>query len=139
VCRPGGWIAARDADYAAMTWYPELPELEEWRSVYRAVARANGAEPDAARRMRAWANAAGLEDARYTATVWNYASSELCHWWGHSQAERYVGATFADQAAEQGVPRTDLERIAAAWRTWGDAPDAWFAILHGELLVQLSG
>lgn len=24
VCKPGGWIAARDADYAAMTWYPEV-------------------------------------------------------------------------------------------------------------------
>lgn len=22
VCRPGGWVAARDADYAAMSWYP---------------------------------------------------------------------------------------------------------------------
>ena len=25
VCAPGGVVAARDADYAAMTWYPEPP------------------------------------------------------------------------------------------------------------------
>ncbi|HEX4218534.1 MAG TPA: methyltransferase domain-containing protein, partial [Acidimicrobiales bacterium] len=25
VCRPGGIVAARDADYAAMTWFPEDP------------------------------------------------------------------------------------------------------------------
>lgn len=137
VCRPGGWVAARDADYAAMTWYPELPELEEWRSVYRAVAHANGAEPDAARRLRAWANAAGLGGARFTASVWSYADPETCHWWGQSQAERYRGPVFAGQAAERGVTAADLQRIAAGWRAWGDSPDAWFAILHGELLVQL--
>lgn len=136
VCKPGGWIAARDADYAAMTWYPELPELEDWRAVYRAAARANGAEPDAARRMRTWAMSAGLPDARYTSSVWNYADSEICHWWGNSQADRVVGATFARQAGEQGVTTSDLQQIAAGWRAWGAAPDAWFAILHGELLAQ---
>lgn len=30
VCRPGGIVAVRDADYAAMTWYPATPGLEEW-------------------------------------------------------------------------------------------------------------
>src|SRR2546429_1955490 len=28
VCRPGGVVAARDADYAAMTWAPEEPALD---------------------------------------------------------------------------------------------------------------
>ncbi len=137
VCRPGGWIAARDADYAAMTWFPELPELEEWRTIYRAAARANGAEPDAARRMRTWAMRAELSSARYTSSVWNYADSEMCRWWGYSQADRLVGTTFAQQAGEQGATSLDLQRIADGWRTWGDAPDAWFAILHGEVLAQL--
>jgi ubiquinone/menaquinone biosynthesis C-methylase UbiE len=136
VCRSGGWIAARDADYAAMAWYPEVPELEEWRGVYRAVARANGAEPDAARRLRSWATAAGLRDTRYTASVWNYAHPDTCRWWGHSQADRYVGAVFTEQAAALGVPDGALERIAHGWRTWAEAPDAWFAILHGELLAR---
>ncbi len=56
---------------------------------------------------------------------------------GYGRADRYVGPTFADQAAEQGVDASDLERIATAWRTWGDSPDAWFAILHGELLMEI--
>src|SRR5439155_10935275 len=45
VCAPGGIVAARDSDYAAFTWYPALPELDEWLSLYRTVARANGGEP----------------------------------------------------------------------------------------------
>lgn len=47
VCRPGGIVAARDSDYAAMTWYPEVPVMDAWQELYRRVARANGGEPDA--------------------------------------------------------------------------------------------
>ncbi|WP_353950097.1 methyltransferase domain-containing protein [Knoellia sp. S7-12] len=137
VCRPGGRVAARDADYAAMAWYPEVPELDDWRSIYRDVARGNGAEPDAGRRLRGWARAAGLADVSLTTSVWTYADDAACRWWGESQAERYVGKVFADQAAERGVDAEQLGRIADGWRRWGASPDAWFTILHGELLAQV--
>lgn len=137
VCRPGGWVAVRDADYAAMTWFPEVPELGEWRTLYQAVARANGAQPDAARRLRGWTHAAGMQDVRVTASVWTYADDETCRWWGDSQAERYSGATFAEQAAELGVTAGQLATIADGWRRWGAAPDAWFTILHGEVLARI--
>ena len=45
VCAPGGVVAARDADYAAMTWYPADPRLDRWLAVYRAVAHGNGPSP----------------------------------------------------------------------------------------------
>ncbi|MCK5890342.1 methyltransferase domain-containing protein [Aeromicrobium sp.] len=137
VCRPGEWVAARDADYAAMTWYPELPGLDEWRRVYRAAARANGAEPDAARRLRSWAQAAGLQGVRYTASVWNYADEETCRWWGDGQADRCLGASFTNQAAALGAGSDAVATIADAWRAWGAASDAWFAILHGEILAHV--
>src|SRR5207244_1581290 len=47
VCRPGGIVAARDSDYAAFTWFPHVPALDEWLFLYRKAARANGGEPDA--------------------------------------------------------------------------------------------
>src|SRR6201998_742194 len=31
VCRPGGIVAARDADYAGFIWFPRLPALDLWR------------------------------------------------------------------------------------------------------------
>jgi len=42
VCRPGGYVAARDGDYGAFTWYPADPALDEWLALYRALARRNG-------------------------------------------------------------------------------------------------
>ena len=47
VTRPGGLVAVRDSDYRAFTWFPQLPELDEWMDLYQRVARGNGGEPDA--------------------------------------------------------------------------------------------
>jgi len=137
VCKSGGWIAARDADYAAMSWYPALPELEQWRQTYRAAARANGAEPDAGRRLRAWAHAAGIATPRITASVWSYADAESCRWLGNGQAERCAGDIFSRHAQAQGLGAADIARIVDAWRAWGNEPDAWFCMPHGELLAQI--
>ena len=62
VCRPGGLVAVRDADYAAMVWYPASARLDDWLTVYEDVARSNDAEPSAARHLLAWAHTAGFED-----------------------------------------------------------------------------
>ena len=64
-CRPGvSGEAARDGDYGGMLPYPEDPELDEWRDLYRKVARAVGGEPDAGRRMLSWARRGGLAGDR---------------------------------------------------------------------------
>jgi ubiquinone/menaquinone biosynthesis C-methylase UbiE len=67
VCRPGGIVAARDADYASMAWYPLVPGLDDWLDLYHRVARAGGGEPDAGRRLLSWAREAGLADTAATA------------------------------------------------------------------------
>ncbi len=64
VTRPGGVVAVRDSDYAAFAWYPRLPGLDRWLALYEDAARANGGEPDAGRRLLAWAHAAGPDRDR---------------------------------------------------------------------------
>lgn len=51
VCRAGGIVAVRDADYGAMTWWPDDPGLDAWMDLYQRVARAAGTESDAGRRL----------------------------------------------------------------------------------------
>jgi SAM-dependent methyltransferase len=140
VCKPGGIVAARDADYAAMPWYPEVPGMEEWLSLYRRVARASGGEPDAGRRMLSWARQAGFTDITATASTWCYTSPEDLAWWSETWAERTVDPTssFARLAVEGGhATRDDLRRIADAWREWGTQDGSWFAVLHGEILCRV--
>jgi SAM-dependent methyltransferase len=135
VCRPGGTVAARDADYGALFWYPEMPEMEDWRALYRRVARANGGEPDAGRRLLAWAREAGFEDVVSTASVWCYATPADRDWWGGLWAERTVASSYAQCAIATGeADEQALQRIAEAWRAWAHSPDAWFTVPHGEIL-----
>ncbi|MFD5147408.1 methyltransferase domain-containing protein [Streptomyces sp. NPDC058401] len=137
VCRPGGIVAARDADYAAMTWYPATPGLDEWLDLYRRVARANGGEPDAGRRLRTWARAAGFTDVTCTATSWCYATDEEAAWWSALWADRTTASAYAGIATGGGhATRAELSAVAEAWHTWGADPDAWFSVLNGEIICR---
>jgi ubiquinone/menaquinone biosynthesis C-methylase UbiE len=138
VCRPGGVIAVRDVDYGAFVTFPADDGLDRWLDLYHRVARRNGAEPDAGRRLLSWAHAAGLRDTMTSASTYCYASPEEREWWGNSWAGRATSSSFAEQAAAYGLASTaDLEEIAAAWLRWRDADDAWLGMLHGELLIRV--
>lgn len=138
VVRSGGLVAARDADYAAMTWYPADQRLDRWLELYHQVARAAGGEPDAARRLRHWAQQAGFATTTCTASTWCFADDADVAWWSQTWAERVTSSAFADQALDAGLTdRAELAELAAGWRWWGSRPEAWFAILHGELLAEV--
>lgn len=137
VCAPGGIVAARDADYEAMTWYPNSPVMDDWLDLYRRVARANGGEPDAGRRLKSWALEAGFDDVTASASTWCYGSADERAWWSGLWADRTVASGYAGVAVEGGHAEAgELEAIADAWRAWGEREDGWFAVLHGEILCR---
>lgn len=136
VTRPGGVVAFRDADYAAFTWWPADERLDAWLDLYRAVAHGNDAEPDAGRRLLAWAHAAGFTDVTPSASVWCYATPDTRATWGGMWAER-IHSTVGAMAVERGLAtHADLDAISAGWRDWADHPDGWIVIPHGEILAR---
>lgn len=140
VARPGGLVAVRDADYAAMTWYPASAGLDAWLALYREVAMADGAEPDAGRRLRAWALAAGFDPEGLAAGAGTtcYATPAERAWWSGLWAERITGSDVARHAMAHGLADdVTLEALGAAWLAWGQEPDGWFAVLHGELVARV--
>ena len=135
--RPGGMVAVRDAVYSAMTWFPEPAGMEQWRSVYMATARANGGEPDAGSRLLSWARAAGFTDVTASASTWCYATPADRAWQSETWAQRCL-TSFGPRAVELGLAdRADLEAMAQAWRQWGASEDAWFVVVHGEVLARV--
>lgn len=137
VTKPGGIVAVRDSDYAAFAWYPELPALDDWLRLYREVARANGGEPDAGRRLRAWARAAGFADVTAGSSTWCYTSDDDRAWWGCLWADRITQSAIAHQLRETGLATDpELEAIADGFRAWAADPDGWFSLLHGEILCR---
>lgn len=140
VTRPGGVVAVRDADYAAMTWFPASSGLDEWLALYHEVTTANGAQADAGRRLVSWALSAGFEREALTAgsDVWCYTTAAERTWWSEVWAERVTSSAFAKQAVAYGLADdVALELLAEAWRAWGQAEDGWFAVLHGQVLARV--
>ena len=135
VAKPGGVVAVRDSDYGGFVWAPAVAELDEWRALYHRLAREAGGEPDAGRWLFALAHSAGFTEVAASSSTWCFATAEDRSWWGGLWADRIMQSTFAERARAVGVTDGDLARIADGWRRWAAADDAWFSVLHGEILA----
>lgn len=137
VAVPGGIVAARDADYAGFIWFPVFPQLDRWLDLYHRAARANGGEPDAGRRLLAWARAAGFEDVTATSSSWCYATPDQRAWWGGMWADRILESALTRQLLESGMATdADLHDISDAWKRWSEDGDGWFLVPHGEIIAR---
>lgn len=136
VCRPGGHIATRVIDVGTLTWFPDLPALDEWRQMSLDVALSRGHEPRAARHLRQWANRAGLTDAYLTASVTEYADTDACHGWGRRRVTELDGIQGA-RALEMGYTEAHLTEMREAWGAWAADPDAVATLVHGELIARV--
>jgi ubiquinone/menaquinone biosynthesis C-methylase UbiE len=137
VAKPGAIVAVRDADFHGMSWYPEVRELDDWMELYQKIARRNGAEPDAGRRLVSWAQQAGFTDVAPSSSNWLYATAQQRRWQSRVWSERVLHSAFADQALEYGLANeADLARIAAGWHRWGSTDDGFFLIPNGEVIAR---
>ncbi len=137
VTRPGGLVAVRDSDYAAMTWFPASAGMDAWLDLYRRVARANGGEPDAGRRLKSWARRAGLTAVTAGSSTWTFSTPDERAWWSGLWADRTLASAYAERATEgDHASRRQLRAVSDAWREWGRQEDGWFSVLHGEILCR---
>jgi SAM-dependent methyltransferase len=137
VVKPGGIVAARDVDYAGTIWFPQLSGLDDWLDLYGRVHRSNGGEPDAGRRLKAWALEAGFDDIAATASIWNFSDPVDREWWGSMWEARVLQSAFAGDALEKGLAtQQQLELISGAWRDWADSDTGWLGMPHGEVIAR---
>ncbi|KAH7906193.1 S-adenosyl-L-methionine-dependent methyltransferase [Hygrophoropsis aurantiaca] len=132
-----GLVAARAAD--VFTWYPDVDGLGDWLRIFHSVTRKNGGQPEAGRRLVSWAQKAGFERERITASAgtWCFSTPEERAWWGGMWAERVVSSDFARSAIGNNLAtREELEHIACAWREWVEREDGWFSLLHGQIICR---
>lgn len=140
VLRPGGLVAARDADYGAFVWSPDDPVLDAWMDLYHRVAQHNGADADSGRHLKAWVRAAGFDEMVVTTSNWTYESDAEREWWGGLWADRVVQSEFARQAVEYSLATTQqLEEMSTAFRSWANEPDALFVVPSFEVLARRAG
>lgn len=138
VAKPGGIIAARDADYKTFAWYPEPPALDRWGQLYQKLHKANGGEPNAGRYLQSWAWEAGFqsEEVTFSWSSWLYTGGEAASW-GESWSGRVIHSAFAETAQKHGLAKKEeLEEISKAWKNWGYEKGAFIAVPNGEILCK---
>ncbi len=137
VLKPDGLVAVRDADYGTMTHYPHERDIDRFFEINATVARRNGGEPDAGRRLPSWLREAGFNDPVYTSSSWAFSTLEERKWWADLWAGRTGVSTYVRRVEELGVStNAELTDLSATFRAWAERPDAVFAFLHGEAVAQ---
>lgn len=143
VCKPGGIVAAREADYSSFVWYPRAPELDRWGELYQVVARSNGGEPNAGRFMPKWTREAGWkrEDVAVTWSSWCFTGDDATAW-ASSWEERALHSDFAKTVIRKGFgTQEDLEAISKAWKRWriGNAEEGGYEGCEDRIFVVGNG
>ena len=138
VVKPGGIVAAREADYKTFAWYPEPPQIARWAELYQQVARSNGGEPNAGRYCHVWAREAGFKTDAIEASwdIWRYSGLRAKQF-GESWSGRILQPGFSATAAREGFATEDeIKDISETWKRWGEHDQAFVAIPHGEILCR---
>lgn len=136
VLKPGGILACRDADYGAFTWYPELPPLDRWHELYRAITQRNRAECNGGRFLKTWTMEAGLEPIDIGCSTWVFAKDGDRDFWGNMWSKRVIQSDFADQAISYGFSNPqELEEISRAFLEWAQDPRGFYAVPHTEVIA----
>lgn len=163
VAKPGGIVAAREADYKSFAWYPEPAGLDRWLSWYRQTARACGGEPDAGRYVHhvshfkhhpcqsriqrmvidksKWAKAAGFSREHLTLSwsSWFY-TGEAAAKFGEGWEGRALHSNFAKEFLAHGFgTQADLDDTSATWKKWATEEDNFIHIPNGEILYKVPG
>ncbi|KAJ5508017.1 hypothetical protein N7527_010160 [Penicillium freii] len=135
VAKDGGIVACRES--AELSWYPESVGIAKWREVTERMQLAKGGNPHPGRMIHVWAREAGFDSGsvKRSAGAWCFGSEGERAYWGGSMEERARSSGFAKNVVEEGFAEPgDLEVIARGWRQFVEDGDAWFGLLHGEIL-----
>ncbi|KAI0540071.1 ubiE/COQ5 methyltransferase [Xylaria digitata] len=139
VTRKGGLVAAREVDYRALSWYPELPGIDKWEDIHMKIMKANGGQPKAGRYVKAWAREAGFapQDITFTWDSWNYQEGDAVIW-AKSWSDRALHSSYAAASLDKGIStQEDLDYVSETWRNWGETEGAFIIIPSGEILCRV--
>lgn len=141
VCKRGGVVAAREADFSSVMLYPETETFKLWRDTATSIYRSIGAEPDAGRRLVSWALQAGYpggeEHITFSSSNLAYGGQPHAKSWGQMWAERIAAESWKKQALDTGkVTEEQVKGMQQDYLKWSEMPDGVFVMVCGEVLLR---
>ncbi len=127
VLKPGGVIGLCDGDTTGNILTPSNPILEEWLTIANRIRVHNGGTDRFGGQHRRLLREAGFSDIEASAYVEPFGTPEATQWWGSEfMAKTMLEPQIVDTAIALGLTdRAKLEQMAAAWKEWGQHPDAF--------------
>jgi ubiquinone/menaquinone biosynthesis C-methylase UbiE len=119
VLKPGGVLGVRTADRDGYLVTPHDPLIEAWALRGEQEKLAQGVHVRIGKQLRSFLGQAGFVDVEASASYDCYGTAERVLALGEAMAKQ------ADKAAQAGAP--EAAEVAAAWRRWGQSPDAFAA------------
>ena len=124
----------------SLSFYPELEGIAKTSSLFIKVAKVNGSNPDAGRKLLSYALKAGFKRSgiKSTTSTGCFSSAEDGSWWGIMWANRLLNSSFRAKALESGYATLeDLQRYADDWREWSSLEDAIWTNINLEIVCQV--
>jgi ubiquinone/menaquinone biosynthesis C-methylase UbiE len=137
VCKKGGVIGVREADFGTFVLYPEDSTASKTFTIWSNVMRSGGSEPNAGRRLLAWAREAGFErgQSTVTATVGVYCDPEKRRFMATTWSDRLTSGEVGERAKKMGFTTTEeMREVAEAWRVWAENEDGYMSTTNTELV-----
>lgn len=129
VLRPGGVIGVADADHDGSIIAPADPLLDAAsRMLDRMRERSGDGDPHVGKRLRALLHEAGFERCEASATAMCLGTAVATRMTGEWQANYLSSPELIAHAVATGAgTRDEIATMAAAWRSWGQHPGAYWA------------
>jgi ubiquinone/menaquinone biosynthesis C-methylase UbiE len=126
--KSGGVLGVRDSDQGGDIFTPSNPTLDQAWTLINRVFKHNGSNPFLGRNHRALLREAGFVHIKASASFDYYGTPDITLRVGEFWADLILQSHFADAIVEQGwATQAELENMSAAFKVWGEHPDAFFA------------
>ncbi|TRX94071.1 hypothetical protein FHL15_005149 [Xylaria flabelliformis] len=136
VCKPGGFVCAREVDWSSVVVHPRTEEINECLALMQRLA-SNAGKTMEGGRGREFARKAGFdpEGISASAAAVTYTNAPDREWWGENMASRLESSSELKKGVEQGyVVEGVAARIPNAWREWAKGDDAFYCVVDGQVV-----
>ncbi|KAI1328189.1 methyltransferase type 11 [Xylariaceae sp. FL0255] len=136
VCKPSGFVCAREADWKSFILYPPVPGTVESLAVIEKLGIRSG-KTIAGGRGREFARRAGFHPDSITASATATPRSGPTDrkFWGEMMAVRWETSSTRTEAVDLGfITEEEATDMAEAWRIWAKNDDAFSCLTDGEII-----
>ncbi|KAI0149616.1 methyltransferase type 11 [Xylariaceae sp. FL1272] len=138
VCKPGGFVCAREAEWSSFVVYPDIPGTVESLNLLEKLQK-HGGKTVAGGRGKEFARRAGFaaSDITASAATVTYSTPGELEWWGQTMAKRLEASNSRAKGIELGfITGEEGAKMPQAWRDWASNEDAFSCRFDGQIICK---